>query len=148
MRWNVVTAVVLAAAAAVVGGQEHHHVVGGDRGWEVSNDIASWSAARIFSVGDTIWFTYSAAEESIAELGSREEFMSCDLSNPITMYTNGIDKIPLDTEGVRRTALISSSVTGPVEGVEAVFADDDDDAPLVALFFAADGTSSFTDFAS
>nr|GMD86019.1 hypothetical protein Iba_chr14bCG2020 [Ipomoea batatas] len=46
-----------------------------------------------------------------------------------------------------RTALISSSVTGPVEGVEAVFADDDD-APLVALFFAADGTSSFTDFAS
>nr|GMD92962.1 mavicyanin-like [Ipomoea batatas] len=100
-QWSVVTAVVLAAAAAVVGGQEHHHVVGGDRGWEVSNDIASWSAARIFSVGDTIWFTYSAAEESIAELGSKEEFMSCDLSNPITMYTNGLDKIPLHREGVR-----------------------------------------------
>lgn len=49
-----------------------------------------------------------------------------------------------------RTALISSSVTGPVEGVEAVFADDDDDddAPLDALFLAADGTSSFTDFVS
>ncbi|XP_019171520.1 PREDICTED: mavicyanin-like [Ipomoea nil] len=99
-QWSVVTAVVLVAAAAVVGGQEHH-VVGGDKGWEVSNDIASWSAARIFNVGDTIWFTYSAAQESIAELGSREEYMSCDLSNPIRIYTNGIDKIPLDGEGVR-----------------------------------------------
>lgn len=55
LQWSVVmTVVVLAAAeAAVVGGQEHH-VVGGDRGWEVSNDVASWSSGRIFSVGDTI----------------------------------------------------------------------------------------------
>ncbi|CAH9141832.1 unnamed protein product [Cuscuta epithymum] len=106
--WSVTMTVVLATAVVVAGGAgwrgaqaDEHHVVGGDRGWEVSNDIASWSSGRTFTVGDFVWFTYSAAEESIVELGSLEEYISCDLSNPIRLYTDGLDQIALEGEGTR-----------------------------------------------
>lgn len=46
-------------------------------------------------------FAYSAGDESIVELGSKEEFDACDLSNPITMYTDGINEVPLEGEGPR-----------------------------------------------
>ncbi|OVA10063.1 Plastocyanin-like [Macleaya cordata] len=84
-----------------------HHVVGGDLGWDPSTDIQSWSSNRDFRVGDSIWFTYSttaAAQDdgSISELKSREEYESCDVSNPIKMYTDGVvDKVSLDGEGTR-----------------------------------------------
>ncbi|KAJ4704021.1 Early nodulin-like protein 1 [Melia azedarach] len=78
-----------------------HHVVGGDRGWDSSSDVASWSAGRVFRIGDKIWFAYSAAQESIAELKSKEEYESCDVRNPIRMYTDGLDGVPLDGEGIR-----------------------------------------------
>ncbi|GMH05262.1 hypothetical protein Nepgr_007102 [Nepenthes gracilis] len=78
-----------------------HHVVGDDRGWDSSSDVASWAAGRVFRVGDFLWFTYSAALESIVELSSKEEFESCTVSNPTRMYTDGLDKITLDGEGIR-----------------------------------------------
>lgn len=83
----------------VVGGTRAQvdHVVGGDPGWDSSSDIKSWSSNRIFRVGDNVWFTYSAAaEEGILELKSKEEFDSCDVSNPIRMYTAGVDRVGLD----------------------------------------------------
>ena len=46
-------------------------------------------------------FAYPATEERILELQTSEEFFTCDLSNPIRMYTSGLDKIPLESEGVR-----------------------------------------------
>ncbi|KAE7995295.1 hypothetical protein FH972_000111 [Carpinus fangiana] len=82
-------------------GAQVHHVVGGDRGWDRSSDVSSWPSDRIFRIGDKIWFTYSAAQESIAELKSKEEYESCDISNPIKMYTDGLDSISLDEEGIR-----------------------------------------------
>lgn len=33
---------------------EEHHVVGGDRGWDPSFDVACWCSGRIFRVGDKI----------------------------------------------------------------------------------------------
>lgn len=46
-------------------------------------------------------FSYSAAQESIVELKSKEEFYTCDLSNPIRMYTDGLNSILLEEEGIR-----------------------------------------------
>lgn len=46
-------------------------------------------------------FTYSAAQGGIAELKSREEYEACDVSNPIRMYTDGLDSISLEAEGLR-----------------------------------------------
>lgn len=46
-------------------------------------------------------FTYSAAQGLVAELKSREEYESCDVSNPIKMYTEGLHTLPLEREGIR-----------------------------------------------
>ncbi|CAA3023951.1 mavicyanin-like [Olea europaea var. sylvestris] len=96
---------VVVLLAVAVGEQEVqgpvHHVVGGHRRWDPTSDISSWLSGRVFRVGDKIWFTYSAPQESVVELQSLEEFQSCDLSNPIKMYTDGVDQIPLEREGNR-----------------------------------------------
>ncbi|KAK6932811.1 Phytocyanin domain [Dillenia turbinata] len=80
---------------------EVHHVVGGDRGWDLSSDVLGWCSSRIFRVGDKIWFAYSAAYESIVEVGSREEYEACDISNPIRMFSDGLDSVSLEKEGFR-----------------------------------------------
>nr|GMC83684.1 early nodulin-like protein 1 [Ipomoea batatas] len=54
----------------------------------------------VFRVGDSVCFAHSG-QDSIVELGSLEEYESCDLSNPIRMLTDGLDKISLDGEGIR-----------------------------------------------
>jgi len=89
--------IALFVVAVAVGGKsvggEVHHVVGSD-----PSDLGTWSTGRIFRVGDHIWFTYSAAHESMVELKSMEEYLSCDVSNPIKMYT---DKVSLVEDGIR-----------------------------------------------
>ncbi|KAG5574459.1 hypothetical protein H5410_054593 [Solanum commersonii] len=99
-RYLLVVAIVF-TAAAVVAGDPVHHVVGEDRGWDPSADVASWYSQRVFRVGDKIWFTYSTTQESLVELRNEEDFTSCDLSNPIKMYTDGLDTISLEGEGIR-----------------------------------------------
>lgn len=97
--------VVLAVSFSLGGnwvGAQVHHVVGGDRGWDAANsDLASWSSGKTFRVGDQIWFAYSAAQGFIAEVKSKEEFDSCDVSNPIRMFTDGLDSTSMDQEGLR-----------------------------------------------
>ncbi|WMV53045.1 hypothetical protein MTR67_046430 [Solanum verrucosum] len=96
-----VVAIVFTAATVVVAGDPVHHVVGEDRGWDPSTDVASWYSQRVFRVGDKIWFTYSTTQESLVELRNEEDFTSCDLSNPIKMYTDGLDTISLEGVGIR-----------------------------------------------
>ncbi|KAI9124084.1 hypothetical protein K1719_005384 [Acacia pycnantha] len=91
----------ISTTAAVVGAAKVHHVVGGDRGWDSSSDLSAWSSTRTYTVGDEIWISYSAAEGTIAEVKSKEEYESCDASNPIKMYTDGLQTIPLEKEGIR-----------------------------------------------
>ncbi|KAM3201586.1 hypothetical protein T459_29087 [Capsicum annuum] len=96
-----VAAAMVVFTAATVAGVQVHHVVGDDRGWDPSTDVASWSSNRVFRVGDKIWFTYSSAQESLVELRSEEDFTSCDVTNPIKMYTDGLNTISLEGEGIR-----------------------------------------------
>ncbi|KAM6585626.1 hypothetical protein CsatB_012628 [Cannabis sativa] len=108
----VILGVVMVAMTMSLGGKwaeaQVHHVVGGDRGWDASHDIATWASGRTFRVGDQIWFAYSAAHGSVAELRSKEEYEACDLSNPIKMYTDGLDTISLEAEGLRYFASSNS----------------------------------------
>ncbi|KAK7245937.1 hypothetical protein RIF29_40791 [Crotalaria pallida] len=96
---------IVAVAVVLICGQwveaQVHHVVGADRGWDPTSDLVYWSEGKVFRVGDQIWFAYSMAQGLIAELKSREEYESCDVSNPIKMYTEGLHTIPLKREGVR-----------------------------------------------
>ncbi|KAL3820788.1 hypothetical protein ACJIZ3_006693 [Penstemon smallii] len=93
---------VFMVAVAVEVSAENHHVVGGDGGWSPALDINSWLSGRVFRVGDKILFTYDpATAESIVELQSLEDFESCNLANPIKMYTDGTSHVELDKEGTR-----------------------------------------------
>lgn len=78
-----------------------HHIVGDDRGWDPSSDVAAWAAPQNFLIGDSLWFTYSSAVENVVELRSKDEYEACDLSNPIRMYNDGLSKVPLRGEGIR-----------------------------------------------
>lgn len=46
-------------------------------------------------------FPYSAGEESIVEVKSKDEYDSCDVGNPTRIYIVGLDGIDLDGEGIR-----------------------------------------------
>lgn len=115
---NWLMAVVMVVVWCAVEGQVHH-VVGDDRGWDLtSSDIAAWAAARSFAVGDFIWFAYSGGigQDKVVELKSKEEFESCDVRNPLKMYTDGLDKIPLEEEGIRYFA--SSNIESCKQGLK------------------------------
>ncbi|KAI3456528.1 hypothetical protein Pfo_013191 [Paulownia fortunei] len=91
---------VVALTGAGVSAQTHHFV-GGDRGWGPALDVNSWLSGRVFRVGDKIWFNYSGTEDSVVELPGLEEFLSCNLTNPIRMYTDPVSHVALENEGVR-----------------------------------------------
>ncbi|KAH9613667.1 hypothetical protein KSS87_005167 [Heliosperma pusillum] len=95
-----------------------HHVVGHHRGWDVSSDIASWSTDRTFMVGDFLSFAYSGGieKDNVVELKSQDEFDSCNVSNPILMFTEGIDKISLQEEGSRY--FVSSNIEKCKKGLK------------------------------
>lgn len=42
------------AAAAAAEKEAVEHIVGDDRGWDISSNVAAWSSDRIFRVGDSI----------------------------------------------------------------------------------------------
>lgn len=63
----------------------------------------SWDVLRLGA-----GFTHSAAQGTIAELETKEAYLSCDVSNPIRMYTDTTDSISLDGEGVRYFASSNS----------------------------------------
>uniref|UniRef100_A0A2P2QLV8 Phytocyanin domain-containing protein n=1 Tax=Rhizophora mucronata TaxID=61149 RepID=A0A2P2QLV8_RHIMU len=98
-------ALIIVSASVSLGGiwveAREHHVVGGDLGWDPSTDIGYWASSKIFRVGDEIWFSYSAAHGMIAEVRTKDEYEACDVSNPIKMYTDGVNGISLDGEGIR-----------------------------------------------
>ncbi|EEF41799.1 umecyanin [Ricinus communis] len=132
--WAVAVAVVIAAASLGEKrvGAEVHHVVGEDRGWDPSTDVASWLAGRTFRVGDKLWFAYSASHGAIAELKTEEEYMSCDVSNPIKILTDGLDSILLDGEGIRY--FVSSNLESCKKGLRLpvdVISQDAPDAPKI-----------------
>eukprot|EP01018_Ginkgo_biloba_P014429 Gb_10173 [translate_table: standard] len=77
------------------------HVVGDDRGWDPLSDFTGWSSTRTFLVGDNLWFAYSAAEQSLIEVNSQEELKACNISNPIRLYSGGLNTIRLTQVGSR-----------------------------------------------
>ncbi|XP_071707280.1 mavicyanin-like [Rutidosis leptorrhynchoides] len=84
-----------------VGAQVVHHVLSSDRASDTSTDIGPWSSGRVFRVGDSLLFKYYLPQDIIVELASMEEYYSCDLTNPIKMYTQQLTQVPLEKEGVR-----------------------------------------------
>ncbi|KDP37784.1 hypothetical protein JCGZ_06463 [Jatropha curcas] len=114
--WVVLLIIVSVSLGAEWVRAQVHHVVGDDRGWDPSSDVASWSSGKTFRVGDKIWFAYSTAHGKIAELGTKEEFESCDVRNPIKLYNDGLFNIVLDGEGIRY--FVSSNLESCKKGLK------------------------------
>ncbi|WOH09744.1 hypothetical protein DCAR_0729202 [Daucus carota subsp. sativus] len=101
-RFNIFTCLVVVSLAMGAGMvRAHvHHIVKGETGWEQFFELGFKSSElMMFKVGDHLWFRN--AQDGIVELQSRKEYLSCDISNPIKMYTDGPDKISLQQEGIR-----------------------------------------------
>ncbi|KAL4585397.1 hypothetical protein LXL04_010017 [Taraxacum kok-saghyz] len=97
---------VLFFATVVVGGkfagaQLVHHVLSDDRTSDTTTDVGSWTSGRMYRVGDHLLFRYLSPQDTIVELASIEEYYACDLTNPIRMYTEHVNKVPLEKEGIR-----------------------------------------------
>ncbi|XP_076945783.1 early nodulin-like protein 12 [Bidens hawaiensis] len=85
----------------LAGAQVVHHVVPFDRDSNTSTDVGSWPSGRVFQVGDSLSFKYFLPHEIFVELASMEEYHSCNLTNPIKMYTDVENQVALVEEGVR-----------------------------------------------
>ncbi|KAL8228229.1 hypothetical protein R6Q57_015813 [Mikania cordata] len=89
------------AGGILAGAQVVHHVASGDRPSDTSTDVGPWSSGGTFGVGDSLLFKYFSPQEMIVELASMEEYYSCDLTNPINMYTDDVNQVALEKEGIR-----------------------------------------------
>ncbi|XP_057516720.1 basic blue protein [Amaranthus tricolor] len=82
-------------------GSATKHIVGGSDGWDESTDYDSWAKTQTFAVGDTLVFKYTPGLHNVAELGSENEYKSCDTSNAANSMSTGNDVVKLDKVGTR-----------------------------------------------
>uniref|UniRef100_A0ACD5VI59 Uncharacterized protein n=1 Tax=Avena sativa TaxID=4498 RepID=A0ACD5VI59_AVESA len=73
--------------------------VGGPRGWRVPDANTSygwWAMSNRFHVGDALYFKYQ--NDSVL-LVDREDFDTCNATEPIARSDDGSTKVPLDRPG-------------------------------------------------
>ncbi|XP_071723948.1 early nodulin-like protein 14 [Rutidosis leptorrhynchoides] len=63
-----------------------------------SDTINQWAGDSRFRIGDTLVLNYDKEKDSVLEV-TKEAYMSCNTSNPITEYKDGNTKVKLDRSG-------------------------------------------------
>ncbi|KAL0451453.1 UNVERIFIED_CONTAM: Early nodulin-like protein 1 [Sesamum latifolium] len=76
--------------------------VGGKKtSWELPSspdEFNKWAQRNRFQIGDSIVLTYDAKSDSVLEV-TENNYRTCNISNPIKSYTDGITKITLNKSG-------------------------------------------------
>ncbi|CAF2356839.1 hypothetical protein BRARA_J02519 [Brassica rapa] len=75
------------------------YFVGDTSGWDISSDLESWTLGKRFSVGDVLMFQYSSTH-SVYEV-AKDNFQSCNSTDPIRTFTNGNTTVALSKPGDR-----------------------------------------------
>ncbi|CAN6810297.1 unnamed protein product [Brassica oleracea] len=75
------------------------YFVGDTSGWDISSDLESWPLGKRFSVGDVLMFQYSSTH-SVYEV-AKDNFQSCNTTDPIRTFINGNTTIALSKPGDR-----------------------------------------------
>ncbi|KAG2334864.1 hypothetical protein Bca52824_006044 [Brassica carinata] len=75
------------------------YFVGDTSGWDISSDLDSWPLGKRFSVGDVLMFQYSSTH-SVYEV-AKDNFQSCNTTDPIRTFINGNTTIALSKPGDR-----------------------------------------------
>ncbi|CAL9091042.1 Plastocyanin-like domain [Musa troglodytarum] len=73
--------------------------VGDSAGWDISADLASWVANKVFYVGDALMFEYSTYH-TVNEV-DRTGYESCNFATPLLTGSNGNTTVPLTSAGER-----------------------------------------------
>ncbi|KAM7273541.1 hypothetical protein ACFE04_028205 [Oxalis oulophora] len=74
------------------------YVVGGDSGWTNSVDYAKWAQDKVFHVGDTLVFKYTAPNHNVLKVNGTG-FKDCIKPPPSEALKTGNDKVTLATPG-------------------------------------------------
>ncbi|KAK7814776.1 blue copper protein [Quercus suber] len=79
------------------------HVVGDSTGWTVppNNNLpfyAVWAAKQTFILGDILLFNFTTGQEDVARV-TKEAFLICNSTNPISLITTGPANYSLNSTG-------------------------------------------------
>ncbi|XP_054784815.1 uclacyanin-3-like [Prosopis cineraria] len=73
------------------------HTVGGNAGWGLSGNYASWASGQTFTVGDNLVFTYDTSHG--VDIVNENDYNSCSTGNALKTYSGGNTKIALSSAG-------------------------------------------------
>ncbi|KAK7356507.1 hypothetical protein VNO80_15780 [Phaseolus coccineus] len=75
------------------------YTVGDSSGWDISTNLDTWIADKMFKVGDALVFQYSSGQ-SVEEV-TKENYDTCNTTNVLATYGNGNTTVPLTRGGDR-----------------------------------------------
>ncbi|KAL5785933.1 hypothetical protein ACOSQ2_008325 [Xanthoceras sorbifolium] len=78
-------------------------LVGGKTGaWKIpssqSDSLNHWAESTRFRVGDSLVWNYDGAKDSVLQV-TKEDYVSCNTTNPIAQYKDGNTKVELHKPG-------------------------------------------------
>ncbi|XP_031393887.1 mavicyanin-like [Punica granatum] len=74
------------------------HIVGDEQGWTTNFDYQAWAASKVFRVGDSLLFKYTAPNHNVIR-ANQTEFQQCIKSEANQVLTTGSDIIDLKSLG-------------------------------------------------
>ncbi|XP_010317457.1 mavicyanin-like [Solanum lycopersicum] len=73
--------------------------VGDSQGWIVGNiDYSQWASTKKFHVNDILVFNYNNKYHNVMQV-SKQQYVSCTITNPIATFNTGKDSITLQAYG-------------------------------------------------
>ncbi|XP_059645922.1 stellacyanin-like [Cornus florida] len=104
-RNNLVTLLVVAVATAILiqnAGTADTYYVGDSLGWQVPPGGAvaftNWSSQYTFELGDILVFNFTTGQHTAAKV-TKEAFDACNITNPLSIETNGPANFTLNATG-------------------------------------------------
>ncbi|KAK8946116.1 Uclacyanin-2 [Platanthera guangdongensis] len=96
-RFSAVVAAVIVSGLVVLACEASLYTVGNAAGWDISADLPSWAAGKLFYTGDVLLFTYSQYHS--VNIVDKNGFDSCNASNAFQRSTGGNTSVALATAG-------------------------------------------------
>ncbi|KAJ3705437.1 hypothetical protein LUZ61_009142 [Rhynchospora tenuis] len=74
--------------------------VGDDKGWTIMGNVnySAWASSKKFKIGDVILFEYNKNFHNVM-LVTKNDYKSCNATNPIATYKSGNDSITITRSG-------------------------------------------------
>ncbi|KAK8944265.1 Uclacyanin-2 [Platanthera zijinensis] len=96
-RYSAAVAVVIVFGLVVLAGEASLYTVGNAAGWDISADLPSWAAGKLFYTGDVLLFTYSQYHS--VNIVDKNGYDTCNASNAFQRSTGGNTSVALATAG-------------------------------------------------